>query len=1114
MNRLKTLTRYVLKQALKPFFMGLAGFIVFVSVEWLYQISDYIIRNRVGIDKLLLFVMYNIPYFTFLGIPVGVLFSIFWVISDMYNNREITALLVHGVSAKHLVTPFIILALILGFFSWLLGDYVVPTANYKSSQILNQYIFQSPESVVKTNMLVELEKDVYFYVKEHNKAKGELYDVVLFRNEEGNEQILTAKKVIKRKDGWFLLDGSMYIVELETGFLKLDMQFKEMKLDVAGEIEEMLRAYKTTRDKTSKELREQLQTYKKLGINASNLIVELNQRYANALGALVIVLIGLPVSLLFGFISRSWSIILTFLIIVLYQGSGAWLSGMGKEGLMDPMLATWLPNIVFSVVGFIMYIFVDTPIAFKVREFLSRLFLFILIIVVFFGFTNSIGFSENLVKVNSLDAYFSEEVVRFKGEVSFSWDNYKLLCDEATATIVDGKIKAIQATGEIKFYDKDMTYTARSFKYDFESERALIVKAKVVYNYNYNNKKIPVYVYSSEINYEATSTLTQLEDSYLTTCNLEEPHYMILSSDVYVFENKYIVAKNSFLVILGAPIFPYTLYIMNLDGVPPYSFSITFGNTLVVSQSFNFAVNKWAVKLSFGTEGVGIETQNTQSKSDKISYNQSKDSFELMLSPFIYRYSKGNIYYKYDGPIYVEGTYINDNNFYHKLGFNYQNQNVYFRPYIMYDKKLTDTLIVLNGGIKNLSFDILPENSLKVNSVDSTYRMQYDGYLFEPEKDWKTFNQTIYNFSLANKVINYNISANGSVYNNIENRNITYTYQLPWNWKLDNFSLNFNYTFTLKNVYNYSNNTSKQSLGASDKYNVTGMYNIGPLKTSLSWEQVYNYLDEPTSTDRNLLKFTLEANSSNLTLSTSRSIDLIKNNQLPDTLTVKYNQTIGDFNIGGSLSTTYDNTLRKLGNENITLEMRYTPFSLRYALQFIIRPGMSLDNYVHVINYGNLNATIYQQNDYIKNIVASGSFNLFDYTAMLRANYNKTSKEATPTWNFTYAMEKKNEKYVLSYNTDNKNTYKLEMDLKNLDPNIKLSVTFNPSTMSFDYFSFNFDKSLHCWRLNAGIDFKNRNSPNIFDNIDKIYFKFYLTDIPDKFFQFDPKNGQFNFNGM
>jgi len=57
--------------------MGLAGFIVFVSVEWLYQISDYIIRNRVGVSKLLLFVAYNIPYFTVLGIPVGVLFAIF-----------------------------------------------------------------------------------------------------------------------------------------------------------------------------------------------------------------------------------------------------------------------------------------------------------------------------------------------------------------------------------------------------------------------------------------------------------------------------------------------------------------------------------------------------------------------------------------------------------------------------------------------------------------------------------------------------------------------------------------------------------------------------------------------------------------------------------------------------------------------------------------------------------------------------------------------------------------------------------------------------------------------------------------------------------------------------
>ncbi|MGB9614528.1 MAG: YjgP/YjgQ family permease, partial [Fervidobacterium sp.] len=173
-----------------------------------------------------------------------------------------------------------------------------------------------------------------------------------------------------------------------------------------------------------------------------------------------------------------------------------------------------------------------------------------------------------------------------------------------------------------------------------------------------------------------------------------------------------------------------------------------------------------------------------------------------------------------------------------------------------------------------------------------------------------------------------------------------------------------------------------------------------------------------------------------------------------------------------------------------------------------------LDVFVHTIKYSNLSITAYQQADYVKNLIASGSFNLFDYKSNLKLNYTKTSKDAEPVWNFTYTMEKKDEKYTLSYNNDGKKTYKTEINLKTFDPYIKLGLTFNPSTNSLDYFSLNIDKSLHCWRLNFGVDFTNRNATNIIDNIDKIYIKFYLTDITDKFFEFDPKNGTFNFSGM
>jgi len=1056
--------------------------------------------------------MYNIPYFTFLGIPVGVLFAIFWVISNMYSSREITALLVHGISAKRLVTPFIVLSVVLGFFSWLLGDYVVPTANYKSTQILNQYIFQSPESVIKTNMLVELEKDVYFYVKEHNKQKGELYDVVLFRNEEGNEQILTAKKVVKKKDGWFLLDGSMYIVELETGFLRLDMQFKEMKLDVAGEIEEMLRAYKTTRDKTSKELREQLETYKKLGINTANLLVELNQRYANALGALVIVLIGLPVSLLFGLTSRSWSVILTFLIVVLYQGSGAWLSGMGKEGLMDPILATWLPNIIFASVGFIMYILIDTPVAYKAREFLSRLFIVFLISLTFIYTTSSIGFSST-IQAKSLEAYFSENSVMFKGEVSLVWDKYKIICDEASATIVDGNVKFLEASGNVKFYDQDRLYVSKKIRYEFETDKALIVNAKVVYNYDYKGAKVPIYVYGSQIEYEAESSSGIIKSSYLTTCNFDEPHYMIFSSQVFVMENKYIIAENSFLVILGIPVFPYPIYITTLEGVPPYSFSIVFGDTINVAQTFNFAVNDWSVKVDIGTTGNSFEFTDNKVKTNKFIYNESRDYIEFSLTPFTYKYSRGSVYYKLDGTIYVEGNYFSDSNFFHKIGTNLQNQNVYLRPYILYDGRIKDTIIYLNGAVRNISFGLYDDNTLNIGFIENITRLQADGYLTSLNKEWNTYYQTSYNLGLSSKKLSYNFSVGGNVYTNSENRNITYTYQIPWNWKEGPFSIDFNYTFLIRNIMNYSANSKRESLSASDNYTLTGVYSLGPFKLSSRWEQTYNFIDEPSTNNKNNLRVVAEIGSQTLTLSAVRIFDLINNRQLPDTLTLRYKLMFWDMEFTNSISLSYDNVANKLGNESIILNASYKQLSAEYTLQFTIQPGKPVENYVHTVKYGNFSLTAYQQNDFIKNAVATGSLDLFGYKTTIRGNYTQATKTSEPNWNLSYTMEKKDEKYVLSYNLDGKKTYKFEASVRTFDPQVKLGLTFNPEKSSIDFLSLNLDKSLHCWRLNFGIDFTNRSS-NILDNIDKVYFKFYLTDIPDRFFELDPKNGRFEFSGM
>jgi len=43
---MKRLIKYISKEFFGPFLMGIFGFVIFVSVELLYQLSDKIVRNK------------------------------------------------------------------------------------------------------------------------------------------------------------------------------------------------------------------------------------------------------------------------------------------------------------------------------------------------------------------------------------------------------------------------------------------------------------------------------------------------------------------------------------------------------------------------------------------------------------------------------------------------------------------------------------------------------------------------------------------------------------------------------------------------------------------------------------------------------------------------------------------------------------------------------------------------------------------------------------------------------------------------------------------------------------------------------------------------------------
>jgi len=667
-----TLYKYVIKETLLPFLIGLGGFVVFVSVELLYQLSDTIVRYRVGFDKLLLLLYYQLPYFLVMGIPVGALFSIFWVISRLSADNEIVAIQVHGINLKRLVIPFLIVSLVLSGLAYVLNDYLVPTANRKFFEAQYKYIYRkNPESfseLVRTNTFFKVRENQYFYIEEFEKSSNTFKDVLIY--ELGSKVTVThAKRAKKEGNVWILEDGRVYTVD-SNGLLSFDASFKRMNLDISQEIEEFVRSSKSSKEMTSRELKRRIENFKKLHVETAALEVEYQSKFATSLAPLIIVILGVPISLVFNIRTKSWSVILTFILVVLYQGSDAWISALGKEKYLPPSLAPWIPNLIFGLCGFTMFVLLDTKLLLVTRDRILAVFkrknlLFIALLLIGAGTLlqgeiiritaeEAVAHGETLVAEGNITVKYSDltvhasaatitsEIATFSGNVRILSPDINettgetLVVNDERATITNARFaegdlllisplmtitfsqeannrsyEVIESDRESTVVQEDRSYRVARFVY--ERHLGMLTAWEVKGKEKVKNKKGQmkwVNVVGPKIQIEIDDDLSTstIYSGYITTCDLEEPHYRFEARRVVILPSKVLVSEDMFLDLLGVVVLYYPIYFLDVSGgKQPVEFSASFGSNdgfgFIVRNNFELFGGEGTVVYSYKEKG-------------------------------------------------------------------------------------------------------------------------------------------------------------------------------------------------------------------------------------------------------------------------------------------------------------------------------------------------------------------------------------------------------------------------------------------------------------------------------------------------------------------------------
>ncbi len=354
---------YILKKLFVTFFFCMMLFmVVAVAVDTSEKTDDFV---RTGLGTWEIIRQY---YFGFIPMIWGMLFPLFIFIavifftSKMAARSEIIAILASGTSFNRMLRPYFIGGLVLSSVLWLAARYVIPKANDIQSTFRTNYMDKNdPTKNVQNNdcyncFYRRIDSVTYMGVKNYDTASKAANRFFMQRLQD-DKVVYNLRASSMRwqpeEKKWLLQN----VVERTINGLQEDVTTHDtLLIDIKIKPEE-LRKDAYVKDKlTTPELVRFINQEKERGTEGlSALEVEKHRRTATSATVLLLTFIGAVIASRKTRGGSGMHLALGIIIAALFIVSDRFSTVFATNSNFPPVLAAWLPNIVFSVVAYFLY---------------------------------------------------------------------------------------------------------------------------------------------------------------------------------------------------------------------------------------------------------------------------------------------------------------------------------------------------------------------------------------------------------------------------------------------------------------------------------------------------------------------------------------------------------------------------------------------------------------------------------------------------------------------------------------------------------------------------------------------------------------------------------------
>ncbi len=349
--------RYIFSEFFSAFLFSLCLFLIItISGFVLFNLIDLMVKYGISISLFLKLFLYSIPEMVFYSLPMSVLLACILSAGRLYRDNEVTIFQASGRSNIRLFLPIFLFAIFLSLLALFFNYFIVSKANNELSKGYFYAQMKKDIPIAKQNIFYkDFEKGILkrsFYAREF--INSTMYDPIVEEFNDGQiTSIIQAKKSILVNGKWIFKQGVIYNISEKkyNSSLKFDnysFSFLPQLENVAGEI-------RTPKEMNYLELSSYIKSLKISGTNTSALEVQLYQKISIPLTSSLFFLVGIPLGLNKKSKTSSFAFTFSLFFIFGYYTLMFACTALGSTNTLNPIIASWLPDILTLIFGCILF---------------------------------------------------------------------------------------------------------------------------------------------------------------------------------------------------------------------------------------------------------------------------------------------------------------------------------------------------------------------------------------------------------------------------------------------------------------------------------------------------------------------------------------------------------------------------------------------------------------------------------------------------------------------------------------------------------------------------------------------------------------------------------------